>query len=119
MQLQAWGVSESETEPELAFLQAQHPGPGQAPFFRTQLRGLRLTEGTDAVLQCSIGGNPKPQIGWFKDGRPLEAFGLPQLQFSYKGSSVMLRINEVQRRDAGQYLLLLSNHLGKVGRRAF
>ncbi len=33
-----------------------------APIFKSQLRGLRLTEGTDAILQCSIVGVPKPKV---------------------------------------------------------
>ena len=32
-----------------------------APIFRSGLRGLRITEGTDAVLQCSVVGVPKPK----------------------------------------------------------
>jgi hypothetical protein len=32
------------------------------PVFRQPLRGLRLTEGTDAVLQCSLVGVPKPRV---------------------------------------------------------
>ncbi len=56
----SFGVSESETEPELAALDAR--APGSAPLVRTGLRGLRLTEGTDAILQASIVGNPKPRV---------------------------------------------------------
>ena len=33
-----------------------------APIFRSNLRGLRLTEGTDAILQCNIVGEPKPKV---------------------------------------------------------
>ena len=33
-----------------------------APVFRNKLRGLRLTEGTDAVLQCNVIGVPKPKV---------------------------------------------------------
>jgi hypothetical protein len=62
----AWGT-ESETEPELLnlHLHAQRRdfvGVSAAPAFRTELRGLKLTEGTDAILQCQITGNPKPQV---------------------------------------------------------
>lgn len=59
-----WGVSESETEPELAALDARTPGG--RPIVRTALRGLRLTEGTDAILQANIVGNPKPQVSIFQ-----------------------------------------------------
>lgn len=52
--------SESETEPELAALGLNMRGA--APIFRSELRGLKLTEGTDAILQCNIIGNPKPRV---------------------------------------------------------
>lgn len=36
-----------------------------APIFRSELRGLRLTEGTDAILQCSVIGVPTPKVCFF------------------------------------------------------
>ncbi|VDM61358.1 unnamed protein product [Angiostrongylus costaricensis] len=61
--LQHWTVSmsESETEPEMAFLEARGI-PGSPPIIRVPLRGLRLTEGTDAILQTNIVGIPKPKV---------------------------------------------------------
>uniref|UniRef100_A0A914RQS6 Ig-like domain-containing protein n=1 Tax=Parascaris equorum TaxID=6256 RepID=A0A914RQS6_PAREQ len=56
-----WLLSESETESELvAALDTR--GFGTAPIIRSPLRGLRLTEGTDAILQCNIVGSPKPRV---------------------------------------------------------
>ncbi|ETN87099.1 hypothetical protein NECAME_01257 [Necator americanus] len=56
-----WGISESETEPELASLD-NRGAPGSRPIVRAPPRGLRLTEGTDAILQSNIVGNPKPRV---------------------------------------------------------
>lgn len=44
------------------------PPAAMAPLFRNKLRGLRLTEGTDAVLQCSVVGVPKPSVSWGRGG---------------------------------------------------
>ncbi|CAD5224123.1 unnamed protein product [Bursaphelenchus okinawaensis] len=111
----AWGQSESETEPELASLNLhKENGPGVAPFFRSEMRSLKLTEGTDAVFQCNIGGNPKPRITWYLNGRVLEAFGEPRRQFSYRGSSVTLKVSDVKQSDRGEYQLILENPFGKV-----
>lgn len=85
-----------------------------APTFRTQLRGLKLTEGTDAVLECQIAGNPKPKIYWLKNGRLIEPNSSPRIQLSYKGSTVVLKILDVIASDAGEYKICLENSAGKV-----
>lgn len=59
--------SESETEPELAGLGLNMRGA--PPIFRSELRNLKLTEGTDAILQCNIIGNPKPRVSTI-DSKP-------------------------------------------------
>lgn len=118
----AWGViSESETEPELANLhlniqRRDFIGVQTAPTFKTGLRNLKLTEGTDAILECQVVGNPKPQVTqhsnsnrkqsfqiyWLKNDKIMHPQGTQRIQFSYKGSIVMLRILEVIASDAGQ-----------------
>ncbi|VDO67650.1 unnamed protein product [Heligmosomoides polygyrus] len=75
-------VSESETEPELAML--DKGVPGTRPIVRVPPRGLRLTEGTDAILQSNIVGNPKPKIYWLFNGAPIRMSG-PRIQMSYRG----------------------------------
>uniref|UniRef100_A0A1I7XK51 Ig-like domain-containing protein n=1 Tax=Heterorhabditis bacteriophora TaxID=37862 RepID=A0A1I7XK51_HETBA len=60
-----WSISESETEPELAALEGRS-ALGARPIVRSPLRGLRLTEGTDAILQANLVGNPKPRVKQFE-----------------------------------------------------
>lgn len=94
--IQQWAssmTSESETEAELACL-TEH---GTRPILRAPMRGLRLTESTDAILQASIVANPKPtvhslpsiasllpQIHWLHNGQPLRING-SRIQATYKG----------------------------------
>ncbi|VDO27825.1 unnamed protein product [Haemonchus placei] len=79
-----WGISESETEPELAML--DKGAPGTRPIIRVPPRGLRLTEGTDAILQSNIVGNPKPKIYWLFNGNPIRISG-PRIQMTFRGES--------------------------------
>jgi hypothetical protein len=118
--LQPW-VSESETEPELASLDAGQQlssGPGSMPVFKAQLRSQRQQEGADAILQASIVGNPKPrvslshstagahirlhQIHWFKNNQPLTPAAGQRFNFTYKGSMVVLKIKMVFPEDQGR-----------------
>uniref|UniRef100_A0A914EJ73 Ig-like domain-containing protein n=1 Tax=Acrobeloides nanus TaxID=290746 RepID=A0A914EJ73_9BILA len=103
-------ISESETEPELAGLNNR----GTGPIIRTELRGLRLTEGTDAILQCNVMGNPKPRIAWLKNGIALNPAGPPRIQMNYKGSLAILKISMVTPDDSGEYTIVADNPYGKV-----
>uniref|UniRef100_A0A0K0DAR5 Ig-like domain-containing protein n=1 Tax=Angiostrongylus cantonensis TaxID=6313 RepID=A0A0K0DAR5_ANGCA len=81
-------MSESETEPEMAFLEARGI-PGSPPIIRVPLRGLRLTEGTDAILQTNIVGIPKPKVYWFFNGVLVRISG-SRIQMTYKGIGLCL-----------------------------
>ncbi|VDM47822.1 unnamed protein product [Toxocara canis] len=101
-----WLMSESETESELvAALDGR--GIGSAPIIRSPLRGLRLTEGTDAVLQCNI-------IEWQKDGVTMSPTGPPRITMTYRGSLAVLKICMVLPEDSGQYRVVAENNLGRV-----
>ncbi|KAK6053330.1 immunoglobulin I-set domain protein [Cooperia oncophora] len=93
-----WGVSESETEPELAML--DKGAPGTRPIIRVPPRGLRLTEGTDAILQSNIVGNPKPKIYWLFNGVPIRISG-PRIQMTYRGEA--FEISCVHRLQTAAY----------------
>lgn len=58
-------VSESETDTEnFNFSNGSIPfeGPGVPPAIRQPLRDVQLHEGTDAIFQCNLAGNPKPRV---------------------------------------------------------
>uniref|UniRef100_A0A914H0K8 Ig-like domain-containing protein n=1 Tax=Globodera rostochiensis TaxID=31243 RepID=A0A914H0K8_GLORO len=86
--------------------------PAMAPVFRNKLRGLRLTEGTDAVLQCSVVGIPKPRIGWFKNGRPLVPSH--RWQTHYSGTMALLKVSMMMPEDSGEYTMIAENLHGRA-----
>ncbi|KAL3105626.1 hypothetical protein niasHT_021729 [Heterodera trifolii] len=88
------------------------PPAAMAPLFRNKLRGLRLTEGTDAVLQCSVVGVPKPSIGWFKNGRPLVASH--RWQTHYSGTMALLKVSMMTPEDSGEYTIIAENLHGQA-----
>ncbi|VDK72601.1 unnamed protein product [Litomosoides sigmodontis] len=107
-----WGLSESETEAELASIEFR--GFGGPPRMQTPLKGLRLTEGTDALLQCSITGNPKPKVTWFKNGKIVDLINSSGVAAAFKGSLALLKISSVLPEDSGEYTLIAENSFGKV-----
>uniref|UniRef100_A0A0N5C356 Ig-like domain-containing protein n=1 Tax=Strongyloides papillosus TaxID=174720 RepID=A0A0N5C356_STREA len=104
----------SESEPELDFQNQQPFSQTTAPIIRANLRGLRLTEGTDAILQCNILGTPKPIVTWYRDGEPVNPTGSARIQASYKGSLAILKISMVTLEDNGNYTVLANNIKGQA-----
>lgn len=82
------------------------------PLFRSELRGLRLTEGTDAILQCSVVGVPQPKIQWLFNNKLLTPS--PRHQTQYNGNLAILKITMVRPKDSGDYTILAENSIGKV-----
>ncbi|EJW79352.1 hypothetical protein WUBG_09738 [Wuchereria bancrofti] len=107
-----WGLSESETEAELASIDSR--GFGGPPRIQTPLKDLRLTEGTDALLQCNITGNPKPKITWLKNGKIVDVINSKGMMTLFKGSLVLMKISSVVPKDSGEYTLTAENYYGKV-----
>ena len=88
-------------------------GQGTKPILRQALRGLRLTEGTDAILQANIVGNPKPRIYWLYNGSPLQISG-PRISATYKGALAVLKISMITPEETGEYAVVAENRFGKV-----
>ncbi|VDK82002.1 unnamed protein product, partial [Onchocerca ochengi] len=106
-----WGLSESETEAELASIDSR--GFGGPPEIQTPLKGLKLTEGTDAILQCNITGNPKPKITWLKNGQIMDVINSKGITAVFKGSLALVKISSVMPKDSGEYTLIAENYYGK------
>uniref|UniRef100_A0A913I9R6 Ig-like domain-containing protein n=1 Tax=Strongyloides stercoralis TaxID=6248 RepID=A0A913I9R6_STRER len=102
----------SESEPELDF--SNTLSQSTIPIIKTHLRGLRLTEGTDAILQCNIIGNPKPIVNWFRNNQHINPNESARIQISYKGSLAMLKISMVTLEDNGNYTVLADNVKGQA-----
>ena len=39
------------------------------PVFKSALNDLTVTDGDSLTLQCTVDGDPDPQVEWYKDGK--------------------------------------------------
>ena len=73
-----------------------------------------LIEGRDAlVLDCDVDANPAPAISWYKDVAT-DGTGVPRLQEIERGPQ--LRLDTVNRHDAGVYTCIATNIIGESDR---
>lgn len=45
----------------------------ESPEFTSKLKGASVVEGEDAVLECTVTGEPKPEIHWYRGREEIEA----------------------------------------------
>ncbi len=72
---------------------------------------LYFSEGQPARLEIEVGGNPTPQISWFKDNYVVCHSEDSQI-ISNKGSHV-LKMPEIYLEDSGLYKAVITSSLGK------
>lgn len=58
-----------------------------------------VSTGTDVTFSCRALGNPRPDIRWFRDGRPIPLGD----RISLENDGTLLRILAVKESDAGKY----------------
>ena len=75
-------------------------------------RSSKLLEGSDAVFQAKIAGNPKPRISWFKNGIRIQPSSSHQV--TYENQIATLNIQTAQPSDTGHYTLLAENPSGEL-----
>ncbi|CAF1178754.1 unnamed protein product [Adineta ricciae] len=73
---------------------------------------VRITEGEDLDVSCSIAGVPEPTIRWTKDNADIREDHRVDI-YSDRGAH-HLEISEVLTSDAGQYTIYAENSLGKI-----
>uniref|UniRef100_A0A914ZQD0 Titin n=1 Tax=Parascaris univalens TaxID=6257 RepID=A0A914ZQD0_PARUN len=66
-----------------------------------------------ATLSCEVDGSPTPKIKWFKDDRELRATSEKHIA-KYAGGKVELEMRNLEKSDAGVYLMRATNELGSV-----
>lgn len=75
------------------------------------LTSVTVLDGEPARLECSVDGNPKPNIAWFRDAtliQPSPDF----MQFYDVDNLCTLVIKEVFPEDTGRYTVVAKNALG-------
>jgi len=65
------------------------------------------------VLDCDVDANPEPSIAWYKDVQT-DGSGVPRLQEISRGPQ--LKVDVVNRHDAGLYSCVATNIVGESGR---
>ncbi|EDO49558.1 predicted protein, partial [Nematostella vectensis] len=84
------------------------------PEFKSALRDIEVNEGNTVTLRIHVTGSPKPEVDWFKDGKPVS--GLPHRRFEVGcvGEVYTLVIKEARGSDTGKYLCKAYNSAGEV-----
>ncbi|XP_035624909.2 myosin light chain kinase, smooth muscle-like [Oncorhynchus keta] len=85
---------------------------GGAPRVLGYSRPVAAQCGTDAVLQCKIGGDPRPEVVWEKKNVQILSEG--RYRLSEEGQAYFLHITGVGLEDAGQYICKASNSVGET-----
>ncbi|CDQ82544.1 unnamed protein product [Oncorhynchus mykiss] len=85
---------------------------GGAPRVLGYSRPVAALCGTDAVLQCKIGGDPRPEVVWEKKNVQILSEG--RYRLSEEGQAYFLHITGVRLEDAGQYICKASNTVGET-----
>ncbi|XP_038853293.1 obscurin-like protein 1 [Salvelinus namaycush] len=85
---------------------------GGAPRVLGYSRPVAAQCGTDTVLQCKIGGDPRPEVVWEKKNVQILSEG--HYRLSEEGQAYFLHITGVRLEDAGQYICKASNTVGET-----
>lgn len=83
-----------------------------APQFAVGLKSLNIGDGERLTLQCSVTGDPEPQVKWYKDGKKIESNDFVDL--TYKCGLATLKVEEVYPEDAGEYTCIAKNIVSSV-----
>lgn len=81
---------------------AAAPGKETAPEFTTPLQECQAVEGQVAQLECAVKGLPKPEVKWFKDGKPLKPSAHVKIEETEEGGQKLI-IDCVRSEDIGSY----------------
>ncbi|CAB1426647.1 unnamed protein product [Pleuronectes platessa] len=85
---------------------------GGAPRFLAYPRPVVVQTGTDAVLKCQIGGDPRPAVIWERNNEKIDPIG--QYRVFEDGNVYNLIISAVTTDDSGQYICKAKNSIGET-----
>ena len=71
------------------------------PFFSKHLTDVKQLLDCDARFICDVGCNPKPDVTWTFNGKPIEDG--PKYKIKNNGNTRMLMIKRLTEADAGEY----------------
>nr|XP_046214251.1 obscurin-like protein 1 isoform X5 [Oncorhynchus gorbuscha] len=85
---------------------------GGAPRFLAYPRPIVVQSGTDAVLKCQIGGDPRPAVIWERNNEQIHPEG--RYRLFEDGNVYNLIISSVTTEDSGQYTCKAKNSIGET-----
>ncbi|XP_036425864.1 obscurin-like protein 1 isoform X15 [Colossoma macropomum] len=85
---------------------------GGAPRFLAYPRPVVVQSGTDAVLKCQIGGDPRPAVIWERNNEKIHPGG--RYRVFEDGNVYNLIITLVTAEDSGQYICKAKNSIGET-----
>ncbi|XP_034740739.1 obscurin-like protein 1 isoform X8 [Etheostoma cragini] len=85
---------------------------GGAPRFLAYPRPVVVQSGTDAVLKCQIGGDPRPAVIWERNNEKIDPQG--RYRVFEDGNVYNLIISAVTTEDSGQYICKAKNSIGET-----
>ncbi|XP_065818094.1 obscurin-like protein 1 isoform X6 [Labrus bergylta] len=85
---------------------------GGAPRFLAYPRPVVVQSGTDAVLKCQIGGDPRPAVIWERNNEKIDPQG--RYRVFEDGNVYNLIISAVNTEDSGQYICKAKNSIGET-----
>ncbi|XP_063855211.1 obscurin-like isoform X6 [Scylla paramamosain] len=85
----------------------------EPPSIKEEMTDTTVSVGGSAMLECKVGGYPKPELKWTKNGLDLETGGKMKVLWEDE-ESVALVIKNVEERDAGLYRVVAVNDLGQA-----
>ncbi|CAL8240671.1 unnamed protein product [Merluccius merluccius] len=85
---------------------------GGAPRFLAYPRPVVVQSGTDAVLKCQIGGDPRPAVIWERNNLKIDPQG--RYRVFEDGNVYNLIISSVTSEDSGQYICKAKNSIGET-----
>ncbi|GAB6018703.1 hypothetical protein CHUAL_000380 [Chamberlinius hualienensis] len=84
------------------------------PVFRKTLSDAAVMADQSIKFEVEIGGEPNPEITWYKDGHQLKDNERIKITESVKTHSYTLEIKKSRAEDAGNYSCIATNSSGKV-----
>ena len=80
--------------------------------FSEPLQPVEVKEGSEVKLQCTVTGDPQPNIEWFKKEVRLKENRRVKLESD--GHTVSLTIKDTRSSDEGEYKCVATNELGSA-----
>jgi titin len=97
-----------------ATLTVQPSEPIEMPTFDEPLPNLEVAAGHHILLECLVGGSPRPELQWSHNGKILRKNPTAGIDLFYEGNRAALKIGHAFLKYAGQYVCKARNIAGEA-----